>query len=149
MIMAIEDAIFKRSELLLGSEAMQRLAAKKVIIFGVGGVGSWCAESLIRTGIRNLTIVDSDRVCESNINRQLMATTLTVGQVKVDALRERLLSINPSADIIRWQPESRQLASFPTKQCFARFVGFVTIPITSSNKHPSRVSRPPDPCAGR
>ena len=100
MIMAIEDALFKRSELLLGSEAMQRLAAKKVIIFGVGGVGSWCAESLIRTGIRNLTIVDSDRVCESNINRQLMATTLTVGQVKVDALRERLLSINPSADII-------------------------------------------------
>ena len=100
MIMAIEDAIFKRSELLLGSEAMQRLAAKKVIIFGVGGVGSWCAESLIRTGIRHLTIVDSDRVCESNINRQLMATTLTVGQVKVDALRERLLSINPSADII-------------------------------------------------
>ena len=100
MIMAIEDAIFKRSELLLGSEAMQRLAAKKVIIFGVGGVGSWCAESLIRTGIRHLTIVDSDRVCESNINRQLMATTQTVGQVKVDALRERLLSINPSADII-------------------------------------------------
>ena len=100
MTMAIEDAIFKRSELLLGSEAMQRLASKRVIIFGVGGVGSWCAESLIRTGIRHLTIVDSDRVCKSNINRQLMATTLTVGQVKVDALRERLLSINPSADII-------------------------------------------------
>ena len=82
MIMAIEDAIFKRSELLLGSEAMQRLATKKVIIFGVGGVGSWCAESLIRTGIRHLTIVDSDRVCESNINRQLMATTLTVPSLR-------------------------------------------------------------------
>ena len=100
MTMAIEDAIFRRSELLLGSEAMQRLAAKRVIIFGVGGVGSWCAESLIRSGIRHLTIVDSDRVCESNVNRQLMATTLTVGQVKVDALKERLLSINPQADII-------------------------------------------------
>ena len=99
MTMAIEDAIFRRSELLLGSEAMQRLAAKRVIIFGVGGVGSWCAESLIRSGIRHLTIVDSDRVCESNINRQLMATTLTVGQVKVHALKERLLSINPQADI--------------------------------------------------
>jgi tRNA A37 threonylcarbamoyladenosine dehydratase len=97
--MAIEDAIFKRSELLLGSEAMERLAAKRVIIFGVGGVGSWCAESLIRSGIRHLTIVDSDRVCASNINRQLMATTLTVGQVKVHALKERLLNINPQADI--------------------------------------------------
>jgi tRNA A37 threonylcarbamoyladenosine dehydratase len=97
--MAIEDDIFKRSNLLLGDEAMQIVAAKRVIIFGVGGVGSWCAESLIRSGIHHLTIVDSDRVCASNINRQLMATTLTVGQVKVDALKERLLSINPQADI--------------------------------------------------
>ena len=97
--MAIEDDIFKRSNLLLGDEAMQIVAAKRVIIFGVGGVGSWCAESLIRSGIHHLTIVDSDRVCASNINRQLMATTLTVGQVKVHALKERLLSINPQADI--------------------------------------------------
>jgi len=96
---AIEDAIFRRSELLLGTQAMDRLACKRVIIFGVGGVGSWCAESLIRSGIRHLTIVDSDRVSASNINRQLMATTLTVGQVKVLALKERLLSINPSANI--------------------------------------------------
>ena len=96
----MEDAIFRRSELLLGDEAMQRISSKRVIIFGVGGVGSWCAESLIRSGIRHLTIVDSDRVCITNINRQLMATTLTVGQVKVDALKERLLSINPSAEII-------------------------------------------------
>ena len=95
----MEDSIFKRSELLLGSEAMQQIGGKRVIIFGVGGVGSWCAESLIRSGIRHLTIVDSDRVCESNINRQLMATTLTVGQVKVHALKERLLNINPQADI--------------------------------------------------
>ena len=98
--MAIEDAIFRRSELLLGTEAMKKLASKRVVIFGVGGVGSWCAESLIRSGIRHLTIVDSDRVSVTNINRQLMATTLTVGQVKVDALKERLLSINPSAQII-------------------------------------------------
>jgi len=95
----MEDSIFKRSELLLGSEAMQQIGGKRVIIFGVGGVGSWCAESLIRSGIRHLTIVDSDRVCITNINRQLMATTLTVGQVKVDALKERLLSINPSAQV--------------------------------------------------
>ena len=101
--MAIEQAIFRRSELLLGDEAMGRIAEKRVIIFGVGGVGSWCAESLVRSGIRKLTIVDSDRVCITNINRQLMATTKTVGQVKVDALKERLLTINPSAEITALQ----------------------------------------------
>ena len=97
--MAIEQAIFRRSELLLGDDAMRSIAEKRVIIFGVGGVGSWCAESLVRSGIKQLTIVDSDRVCITNINRQLMATSKTVGQVKVDALKERLLSINPSAEI--------------------------------------------------
>lgn len=94
-----EQKIFQRSELLLGAEAMSRIAEKRVIVFGVGGVGSWCAESLVRSGIKHLTIVDSDVVCTSNINRQLMATTETVGQVKVDVLKERLLSINPSAEI--------------------------------------------------
>jgi len=88
--MAIEQAIFRRSELLLGDEAMSRIGEKRVIIFGVGGVGSWCAESLIRSGIRKLTIVDSDRVCITNINRQLMATTKTVGQVKVPTRQLRL-----------------------------------------------------------
>ena len=97
--METDQAIFRRAELLLGDEAMRRIAEKRVIIFGVGGVGSWCAESLIRSGIRKLTIVDSDRVCITNINRQLMATTKTVGQVKVEALKERLLSINPSAEM--------------------------------------------------
>ena len=101
--MAIQDAIFRRSELLLGNEVMERIAQKRVIIFGVGGVGSWCAESLVRSGIRQLTIVDSDRVCITNINRQLMATTKTVGQVKVEALKERLLNINPSAEITALQ----------------------------------------------
>ena len=63
---------------------MQALQSKKVIIFGVGGVGSWCAEGLIRSGLVHLTIVDCDRVAESNVNRQSMATTKTIGQVKVD-----------------------------------------------------------------
>ena len=97
------EPIFRRSELLLGSEAMERIAAKRVIIFGVGGVGSWCAESLVRSGVSRLTIVDSDRICITNINRQLMATTKSVGQVKVDALRERLLAINPRAEITALQ----------------------------------------------
>ena len=112
--MAIDSAIFRRSELLLGNEAMDRIAQKRVIIFGVGGVGSWCAESLVRSGIRQLTIVDSDRVCITNINRQLMATTKTVGQVKVDALKERLLSINPKAEITALQ----QIFSEETAESF-------------------------------
>ncbi len=99
MNMIAEKEIFQRSELLLGAEAMERIAQKRVIVFGVGGVGSWCAESLVRSGIRQLTIVDSDSVCASNINRQLMATIETVGQVKVDVLRQRLLTINPAAEI--------------------------------------------------
>ena len=99
----MNSAIFRRNELLLGGETMERIAQKRVIIFGVGGVGSWCAESLVRSGIRQLTIVDSDRVCITNINRQLMATTKTVGQVKVEALKERLLTINPKAEITALQ----------------------------------------------
>lgn len=79
------------------------MANARVIIFGVGGVGSWCAEGLVRSGITHLTIVDSDRVAVSNINRQLMATTKTVGKVKVEALKERLLDINPYAEITTLQ----------------------------------------------
>ena len=112
--MAIEEAIFRRTELLLGDESMERLNSKRVIIFGVGGVGSWCTESLVRSGIRQLTIVDSDRVCITNVNRQLMATTKTIGQVKVEALRERLLTINPAADITALQ----QIFTLETAESF-------------------------------
>jgi len=101
--MGMNSAIFRRNELLLGGETMERIAQQRVIIFGVGGVGSWCAESLVRSGIRHLTIVDSDLVCITNVNRQLMATTQTVGQVKVEALKERLLTINPDAEITALQ----------------------------------------------
>ena len=92
-----------RTELLLGRNNLLKLQAAKVIIFGVGGVGSWCAEGLVRSGIKNITIVDSDSICVSNCNRQLMATTKTIGQVKVDALRQRLLDINPNANIVALQ----------------------------------------------
>lgn len=91
--------IFNRARLLLGDEGMERIASKRVLLFGVGGVGSWCAESLVRSGVRHLTIVDADTVNITNVNRQLMATTRTVGKVKVEALKERLLEINPQADI--------------------------------------------------
>lgn len=90
---------FSRVELLLGKEALDFIASQRVILFGVGGVGSWCAEALIRSGIRELTIVDPDRVNASNMNRQLPATTSTLGELKVDALKKRLLDINPDAKI--------------------------------------------------
>ena len=91
--------IFQRSSLLLGDEAMERVRTAKVIVFGVGGVGSWCVEGLVRTGFEDVTIVDFDDVCPSNINRQAMASTVTVGSPKVFAMRERLLQINPGAKI--------------------------------------------------
>lgn len=94
-----QSDIFNRTKRLLGPEVMTRLADAKVILFGVGGVGGWTAEALIRSGIRRLTIVDADNIAVSNINRQLMATTLTVGQSKVETLRQRLLEINPEAEI--------------------------------------------------
>lgn len=92
-------SIFQRAETLLGTNVMQRLSSVHVVLMGVGGVGSWCAEGLIRTGLQHLTIVDCDNVETSNINRQLMATSATIGQSKVEALRKHLLEINPEADI--------------------------------------------------
>lgn len=95
----MDEGFLERTRLLLGKETTERIGLTRVIIFGIGGVGSWCAESLVRSGIRRLTIVDGDRVCETNINRQLMATVKTVGQVKVEAMKEHLLMINPDAEI--------------------------------------------------
>ena len=91
---------FSRSEVFLGAPCMDALRSRRVIIFGVGGVGSWAAEALIRTGLTHLTLVDGDTVQPSNINRQLPATRETLGQPKVEALKVRLLTINPEAEII-------------------------------------------------
>ncbi|MBR2203458.1 MAG: tRNA threonylcarbamoyladenosine dehydratase [Prevotella sp.] len=99
----MNEGIFSRTALLFGEAGVERLRSLRVIIFGVGGVGSWCAESLVRTGVGHLTMVDCDVVCDSNINRQLMATTRTVGRPKVEVMRERLLEINPEADITALQ----------------------------------------------
>ena len=94
-----KENYFSRVELLLGKEAIDLIASQRVILFGVGGVGSWCAEALIRSGIKHLTMVDPDRVSISNINRQLPATSETIGELKVEALKRRLLEINPDAEI--------------------------------------------------
>lgn len=95
----MEKAIYNRTARLVGDEVMDVLGSKRVIVFGVGGVGSWCAEGLVRSGVTRLTLVDSDRVCITNVNRQGMATTKTIGQVKVEALKNKLLEINPKAQI--------------------------------------------------
>lgn len=95
--------MFQRTIILLGKEKFSELTKKNVILFGIGGVGSWCAESLVRTGIGRLTIVDSDNIDVSNINRQLPATTQTIGESKVNALKNKLLSINPEAQITALQ----------------------------------------------
>lgn len=94
------DDFFARSAALLGEKTMESLRTKRVILFGVGGVGSYAAEALIRTGLTHLTIVDGDTVQASNINRQMPATRRSIGQPKVEALKERLLEINPEAEII-------------------------------------------------
>ena len=98
-ITTMERGMQRRTELLLGSENLEKIQKARVLLFGVGGVGSWCAECLVRSGVRNITIVDSDRICITNCNRQLMATSKTVGQVKVEALKDRLLEINPNANV--------------------------------------------------
>ncbi len=102
----------QREALLLGDEAMDRLHAMRVIVFGVGGVGSWCAEALVRSGIRQITIVDSDTVCITNCNRQLMALPANIGRVKVEAMKERLLALNPDCEVTalaqRYTPESAE-----------------------------------------
>lgn len=95
----ITDPRFNRLRLLLGDETLSQIMQKRVIVFGVGGVGSWCAESLVRSGICNITLVDADKVCITNINRQLLATTSTIDGVKVDVMKRRLLDINPSAQV--------------------------------------------------
>lgn len=91
--------IFERTERLVGPEVMQRLSSVRVILFGIGGVGSWCAEALVRSGVTNLTIVDGDKIGPTNVNRQLMATAGNAGASKVAEMKERLLAINPEAAV--------------------------------------------------
>lgn len=90
---------FSRTELLLGREGMERLARAHVAVFGLGGVGGYTAEALVRSGVGTLDLVDSDRVSLTNLNRQILATHRTLGQYKADAARERALEINPDAVI--------------------------------------------------
>lgn len=96
----MSSAFFVRSESLLGADKLSRLCGANVLVVGVGGVGSWCAEALLRTGIGHLTLVDDDTVVESNVNRQCPATSLTIGRHKVEVMAERLREINPDSEVI-------------------------------------------------
>ena len=93
------DGKFARSEALLGSEAMARLKVARVLGVGVGGVGGWCAEALVRTGVGHITLVDDDVAAESNVNRQCPATAKTIGRPKVEAMAERLKEINTRCEV--------------------------------------------------
>ena len=90
---------FCRTELLVGEEGINKLHNSKVIVFGIGGVGSFVVEALTRAGVGNLILVDNDTICISNLNRQIHATQATVGNVKVEAMKERVLSINPNCNV--------------------------------------------------
>ena len=90
---------FSRTELLIGKEGLEKLKNAKVAIFGIGGVGSFVAEGLVRAGIGNFILVDDDKVCLTNLNRQIIATRKTIGKYKVDVMKERILEINPDAKV--------------------------------------------------
>lgn len=92
--------IFSRTELLIGTEGLDKLKDSKVIVFGVGGVGSFTCEALARSGVGTLVLVDNDDICLTNINRQIHATTKTLGQSKVETMKGRILDINPDCNVI-------------------------------------------------
>ena len=96
------NLLFQRVALLNGVEFLEKLGQTNVLVFGLGGVGSWCAEALVRSGLGKIGIIDYDSVCESNINRQIQATSLTICRNKAEALMQRLLEINPKCEIKAW-----------------------------------------------
>ena len=93
------ESKFSRTEMLIGNEGMEKLRDAKVAVFGLGGVGSFVCEGLARSGVGNFILIDFDKIDESNINRQLIATTKTIGRYKVDLMKERILEINPDANV--------------------------------------------------
>lgn len=90
---------FARSQLLLGEDNMKKLSKARVAVFGIGGVGGYVVEALARTGVGSFVLVDDDKVCLTNINRQIIATRKTIGQYKAEVMRDRILEINPDAEV--------------------------------------------------
>lgn len=104
---------FSRTELLIGKEGIEKLNNAKVAIFGIGGVGSYVVEGLVRAGVQNFILVDDDKVCLTNLNRQIIATRSTIGKAKVEVAKERILDINPKANVEIYQeffmPDSKEI----------------------------------------
>ena len=90
---------FSRTQLLLGGEAMKKLSESRVAVFGVGGVGGYACEALVRSGVGHFDLIDDDKVCLTNLNRQIIATRKTAGKYKTDVMKERMLEINPEVDV--------------------------------------------------
>ena len=90
---------FSRTELLLGKKAMEKLAAARVAVFGIGGVGGYVCEALVRSGVGAFDLTDNDKVCLTNLNRQIIATRKTIGRYKTEVMRERIIDINPDAEV--------------------------------------------------
>lgn len=90
---------FSRTQLLFGKEAMEKLAGSRVAVFGIGGVGGYTVEALVRSGVGAIDLIDDDKVCLTNLNRQIIATRSTVGKYKVDVMKERILDINPKVEV--------------------------------------------------
>lgn len=102
----MEDEWKSRTELLIGKDNIQKLADSKVIIYGIGGVGSFVIEGLVRAGIENIILVDNDAIAPSNLNRQIHATISNIGKLKVDCMKERILSINPKVSVETYIPQN-------------------------------------------
>ncbi|MGN0732216.1 MAG: ThiF family adenylyltransferase [Treponema sp.] len=107
---------FSRTELLFGKEAMERLSKARIAVFGIGGVGGFAAEALVRSGIQNIDLIDDDKVCLTNLNRQIIALHSSIGKYKVDVMKERIIDINPSARVNVFKcfylPETKDLFDF-------------------------------------
>ena len=102
----MEEEWNSRTELLIGKENIQKLANSKVIVYGIGGVGSFAVEGLVRAGIENIILVDNDVIAPSNLNRQIHATISNIGKLKVDCMKERILSINPKVNVETYIPQN-------------------------------------------
>lgn len=124
---------FSRTELLLGKEAMDKLAGARVAVFGIGGVGGYTVEALARSGVGTFDLIDDDKVCLTNLNRQIIATRETVGKYKVDVMKERILSINPNAVVnvhkCFFLPETKEEFDFSTYSYVVDAVDTVTAKI--------------------
>ena len=107
---------FSRTELLIGRKGIERLNKAHIAVFGIGGVGGYTVEALVRSGIQHIDIIDNDKVCLTNLNRQIIASHSTIGKYKVDVMKDRILDINPAAEVQAYKcfylPETKNLFDF-------------------------------------